>query len=831
MKKATTFIFLLVVSIFLMNFSEQSPIEKLVAKINQQRKLLAKEVLYIHTDKPYYMAGESIYYKVYLREASRFLPQQLSKTVYVEWINPKSEIVSKQVIHLDKEHNHGDIKLSTELAQGEYLLRAYTNWMRNYGTDYFFEQKVNVFQIDIEQRRVAEEKNVNDSSSEINDGQHYNQEFDLQFFAESGKMMANIPNKVGFKLLNESGYGQDFTATVFNQNDEKVQEIKSDYLGMGSLYLSPKNNEKYYAVLNKDLHKQHPTKYDLPKVETQTTVLKINNIKPEIWRAQIISNDNQLAEGVHLMMSQRGEVLNTWSIASKNVTAFIKIPTDRIKNGVVRFTLLNKDLLPIVERKSFKYIPQNLSISMDKPMYKKRDKATVTLDLKDSDSTGISGVSSISIVDKNLIDMDTKTKTLESSWLFQNEIKGNIEQPKSYFADYSLEKSNWLDNLMLTQGYEQPVWLDHLDDSLKMEFLPERGISIMGRTTKVLNKEKVRVSEITMTSLNGERSYAEQVVTDDLGKFMFTGMVFYDTTDFVFSAKKFNTKKGRTTENKNVDISLYGVDSPIIYPFSSTVKEETINALSAYEKEVLDIEKINRAFDSKTIILDEVEISELAENDPFDRPGKLHTDVLSKVIIDSMNYEGMTVWQMLQYNPRASMMLRRYGIGSNGGVADIDEAGIITDFNDFPVILDNFTADIVMLKSMMASEIEYFEVLSPADAALYVYGAENGIIALWSKTGGSSPNYTVYGINSIKHPGYYVGKEYYTPKYDVQSDDHRKPDHRITLEWFPNVEIDSIGTGTVEFFTDDKASDYLIEVEGIDQRGEPYYEVKTFKNN
>ncbi|OHX63938.1 hypothetical protein NH26_20220 [Flammeovirga pacifica] len=812
------------------NFSEVKPIDQLIQKMKDQKISFSKELIYVHTDKPYYMAGENIYYKAYLREASTFFLRQISKTVYVELIDPKNEIISKKLIRVDGEHNHGDFKLSTELEQGTYQLRAYTNWMRNFGMKYFYEQDIKIFQIDMENRR--EELASKTENQEIIDrsSNGYQQDYDLQFFAEAGHLVAGVPSKIGFKLLNENGLGQDFSATVFDNDGTKVEEVSSDHLGMGSLMLMPESGKSYYAILNKDLHKNQPKKYPLPSIELQGTTLKVFNSRDDLWVVQVISTDGKLGEGAFLLTSQRGNPLFGFDCTTSNTSIRIKVPMDNIQNGIVNFTLFDKNSQPILERKSFKYIPKVPVLETDQPAYKKREKVTLDITLPSNENGAKLAEASVTILDKNLIDLSVKEKTLESEWLFKEGIKGNIEQPKWYFDDFSKEKSHLIDNLMITQGYEKPLWVNHLEDTLKMDYLPERGISILGKTSSIWNKDKIRVSEITMTSLSSEKSFVDQVITDDEGQFTFTGMVFYDTTEFVFSAKKYNVKRAKTTENKNVDISLYGVDSPVIYPKSTQEFTSTFNALAAYEKEILEIEKINRAFDTKTIILDEIEIFDEADRSEFDRPGKLHSNAQTTIVIDQNTMAGMNMWQYLQTTPRASMLLRRAGVSGVGASLSMDEDGQVSELDQtLPIILDGFPVDMYELQSLMASDISFIEILDPIEASIYM-NSSNGLIAMYSNTGNLSPNYTVYGINSFKHPGFYMGKEFYTPKYDVQKEEHIKPDHRITLDWIPNVAFDSLGKAQIEFYTDDKTTDYVIEIEGIHQDGELFYSTHDFLN-
>lgn len=96
------------------------------------------EKVYIHTDKPYYYPGETIWMKGYMNYSQPGLSDSLSKVLYVEIINDAKEIVQSKVLKIDGGWTASDFILPASLPTGNYLLRAYTNWMRNFGEPCFF---------------------------------------------------------------------------------------------------------------------------------------------------------------------------------------------------------------------------------------------------------------------------------------------------------------------------------------------------------------------------------------------------------------------------------------------------------------------------------------------------------------------------------------------------------------------------------------------------------------------------------------------------------------------------------------------------------------------
>lgn len=95
------------------------------------------EKVYVHTDKPYYYPGENIWLKAYLNYSQPGLSDSLSRVLYVELITPGKQIIQQKAIRIDSGWAANDFKLPPDLPAGNYLLRSYTNWMRNFGEPCF----------------------------------------------------------------------------------------------------------------------------------------------------------------------------------------------------------------------------------------------------------------------------------------------------------------------------------------------------------------------------------------------------------------------------------------------------------------------------------------------------------------------------------------------------------------------------------------------------------------------------------------------------------------------------------------------------------------------
>ena len=140
-RKASSLLFflpLLFLSTYVQAQSSTSSSQSVIDKINQYNQNLPGERLYLHFDKPYYTIGDTVWFKGYLvNSAMAYSP--LSSRIYVDLINDSNKVVQHFIFPVSLGLAIGNIYLDEKLIhEGAYTIRAYTNWMRNFGTDQFF---------------------------------------------------------------------------------------------------------------------------------------------------------------------------------------------------------------------------------------------------------------------------------------------------------------------------------------------------------------------------------------------------------------------------------------------------------------------------------------------------------------------------------------------------------------------------------------------------------------------------------------------------------------------------------------------------------------------
>ena len=107
--------------------------------LNHYRKL-PQEKVYLHTDKPYYAAGDTIWFRAHLADAVTNVPVDRSKFVYVELLdNSADTLMQRAMIKCDSNKVFANaLVLPKSMRSGKYTIAAYTRWMMNFDKEQFF---------------------------------------------------------------------------------------------------------------------------------------------------------------------------------------------------------------------------------------------------------------------------------------------------------------------------------------------------------------------------------------------------------------------------------------------------------------------------------------------------------------------------------------------------------------------------------------------------------------------------------------------------------------------------------------------------------------------
>ncbi len=495
------------------------------------------ENAYLQFDKPYYAAGDTIYFKAYVTEGEEHQLSEVSGVLYVDFINPENKIEQSIKLQLDSGLAWGDFALPDSIPAGNYRVRAYTRLMRNNGEMGFFDRVIPVGSL----------KFVKAHKSAVNDPlQLVNNKADLQFFPEGGNLVSGVRQKVAFKAIGTNGLGINVNGIILDNANKEVGKFASSHLGMGYFFLTPEEGKTYHAKV--ELADGSQQIVDLPNPEASGLTLSVINdstsrvsIRIEANEPYIHSNRNK---NFPLLIYSGGKSL-TYTCKLEVEVITLDIQKRLLQPGINKVTLFSADGEPLCERLFFvqKNDQLNLQLLTDKTEYKKREKVSLLLNAKNTEDSTVSGHFSVSVTDENKVPEDENNeRTILTNLLLTSELKGYVEQPNYYFNDTSENARDNLDALMLTQGYRLFEWKQVMDTNYApLVYQPEKALDISGKVTNLFGKPLANAT-INLIPYKGDTILTRE--SDKEGIFHFSNVAFTDTIHIALSAVN---SKGRNS--------------------------------------------------------------------------------------------------------------------------------------------------------------------------------------------------------------------------------------------------------------------------------------------
>jgi len=137
------------------------PDQKIETALDSFNRKLTPEKLFLHTDKTNYTTEDTIWIKGYLLNGINHKYSTISGLVYVEVISDSLKIVKSISMPVAIGLLWGQIALDAEsYPEGFYTIRAYTNWMQNFGDQYFFKKRIYIARASDEHWLIKKQQQV-----------------------------------------------------------------------------------------------------------------------------------------------------------------------------------------------------------------------------------------------------------------------------------------------------------------------------------------------------------------------------------------------------------------------------------------------------------------------------------------------------------------------------------------------------------------------------------------------------------------------------------------------------------------------------------------------
>jgi len=781
--------------------------KNIIAKLKTFSADYITEKAYLHFDKPYYSAGDTIYFKAYVTLGERHEPSTMSGVLYADLINTNNKIDQAIKLQVTDGVARGDFALPDSLPGGNYHVRAYTQWMRNEGEAGFFNQTI----------PVASFKDVAVSAGNIKQPeQAQNTKADARFLPEGGNMVTGIRCKVAFKAVGTDGLGIDVKGVITDNDNKEVASFASAHLGMGCFYINPIEGQNYKAKLTY-ANGSHDI-VALPGADNKGVVLSVNG--DSVSKVVITLNANEAfyrenRNKDYTIIIYSGGIVTSVICKLDNPTVVTNILKKELHTGIAIITLFSPTGEPLGERLVF---IQNgdqlaLNIASDKKAYTTREKVNIKLSVADALSNAVTGHFSVSVTNENRVPVDENSeKTIFNYLLLTSDLKGYIEQPNYYFANTNDQAKANLDIVMLTQGYRHFGWKQVLNNTSQPGiYKPEKLLTLIGKV-KTPSGQPVPNSKVSLFAV--KENLLRDTVTDINGNFKFTDLYLPDTSKLLIKARKENDGS-----NVKIEITQPDYPEPLINNPDRVITNIPSRAIAALQQDQLNEKNVIKLKQVTVKGYQRPKAPELTYSSNLNGPGHADQVIMSDKLGDCINLSdcllskipGVTFTDGKLYTSRSLTHINMDGQGK-------------ARIPSMIVVVDGSIMDGSRINDINTNDIYSIEVLtSGANLVIYGSGAAGGALIITTKHGGSKPtsyvNGPASGMMTYVFKGFYKAREFYSPAYTGPKTDTQTPDLRTTIYWNPDINTDKDGKASFEYFNADTKGTYRVVVEGIDENG------------
>lgn len=779
--------------------------DRIATSFNDQFHTLAP-VLFVHTDKPFYATGDRIWLSTYLLDATTNQRPLGETAIHADILTATGRLVQHQWLKVQDGRATGNFRLSDTLDSGTYRLRAYTDE-------------------DDGQRRPAFERSIavynllkgvttapDDTAKKL---------LDIQFLPEGGRWVAGLPARLGIKVINANGHGLAISGKIVDNKGAEICPITTNFLGMGSVSLTPQTDRTYYAELTRD--GQHQL-IALPVVEADGLVLSADVLSDSSRLALTIAGTNRPAlDSVYILIQQQGRLVDQRKIQLQNGVARVSLSTALLPAGLNQITLYDASARPQAERLVFlpeQIPPVRVLIGLNKPHYQPREQAILGITLNDDGQPAVA-VLSASVTDAEQVPADTAEATIQTHLLLTGELRGRVEQPNFYVRTNTPETRRALDDLLLTQGWRR------IRGTPNTELLG--GVSLMGRVLNPQNKP-VAGAQVFIASTKADQSFIKSAGTDEQGRFRLAGLALADTVQLM---TQLADRQLKDIPDKEAQLVLEGPgllwnrDTTNVSPNWAALRAQ-LDAIKIRQENDADLYRDKTAKVLKEVIVRARKFDERPEDV---RRMSLHNGADATLTFDEKSPSFANLYEMMRGRV-ASVSVTQVPMTGSYKVT-IRGTGTMAGGSSPLYLIDGMNLqdnDGTALLAFNPTDIERIEVLKNAsNTGIYGVRGGNGVIAFYTKRfrADQHKNTAKPGMKPLQFIGYpSVQREFYVPRYeaiDQQPSDATsgRVDRRDVLYWKPIIQTDTQGHTQLLFPLSDVVRTVRVTVQGITVEGRP----------
>jgi len=485
-------------SIKMIAICQTQPDLKLVTSADDYK---IQERVLLTLDQDLYLVGESVNFSALTFDAALKIPIEFSSILYVELFNQDNKVINTKKIQLKQGECVNNLNIPRKLETGYYYVRAYTNYMKNFGPGVFFSKKIKIVNPFY---RIKYQDKTDDARDRIK----------LDVSAEGGKIIYGIENKLAF---NVPAFNDSIHAVLF-KNDSVVTKVNTKN-GFGVFNFTPTSHNIYrIEVFSK---KKDKAVVELKDIVPSGVICKLDSVHESNAFLKVITKDyDRLPISVFV---ENNTILYTYSytISKPETLLEIKLPV-----GLNKIILKNSNQEDVSERLIYIKPKAKIEITatLDKPKALVGD--SVILHIKSNLHDSIHYVVALNLGNQKT---SPTLKGLIESTLYNSSI-ASITADISFNDLLYFNSNEGFINDFILRFQNKGTTNDRLKN---INYLPEISNDIVSGTVRKISNQSLAVNKKIYLSFVDSMCYINRSKTDNSGRFVAALPVDYQGNNLI----------------------------------------------------------------------------------------------------------------------------------------------------------------------------------------------------------------------------------------------------------------------------------------------------------
>ena len=727
--------------------------------------------------QPIFSPGDTAFFRAwYLNE--ELMPVAGNHMITLDLVGENGNTVQRLRFKVQQGKGYNQLVLGSELTPGEYRLFAYTDYMKNFGTSWYYQKRIQVI-----------------SNKQLNRVNHT--EEPLQFFPEGGKLVEGIINNIAVLGPHAA------ELSIRNRQNATIITVSLDSAGLGIFSIAPKPGQIFYT--------EWPSggkSLNLPEAIREGIAVHVTSGERCVVNLAIPADSKWTGQPTYAIITSRGNI-----IAKKIARLSAEQPFEwdleknKFQDALHQLFVFDAEGNILAQRVFVPAVMKNTAVRMQLPAeVKQRENISGSISVTDAAGEPLESDICISVIQERLF-------------------KGQTGWSDFYLSDLPAAaawaertRSSRLNDFLVTQQWNRIAWHNVIADKLPELTYPFHSqAKINGTIAAVSNGSPPPDSTVLISYLQKNNMGFEAYANN--GKFEVPFVFDFWGEDQIFCTLQ---SRSRNIDDRYV-ITLLSDSINLRDTWSTTESSLT----SAYGEYALSKRLVSKSYSFFGNAQKQVTREQRALGLVKDREGNTNSSLEDELLgsdyaINVADYVVFPTMEDLLREVIPFLQARKRGSQKVVRLSFRYEQTTKT-FADDPVyvidgVMSRNTPYFLSLKPESLVSIRLIN--NPNKLAQLSRLGENGIVLVESKKGDlykGLGNRNLFPVVGLSKPA-----AFNTLRYSASNLASRIPDLRPGLYWNPGMETDKAGHVNLNFFSSDDTGKMKILIQGLTRDGRPF---------